>query len=178
MRKIIIYIAMSLDGYIADKSNNVAWLSGDGSDENNMGSYPEFVESIDTIILGYSTYHQIVTELSPDKWVYDGKKCYVLTHRALENTKEVIFTDISLANLLIELKNQPSKSNKGIWICGGASVVKQVLDLGLADELLVSVIPIILGAGVRLFAEQESKRLKLKGTHSYNGIVDLVYSFY
>ena len=85
MRKVVIYIAMSLDGYIADKNGSVSWLGGDGSDKDNFGSYPEFIETVDTVILGYTTYNQIVTELSPDVWPYDGKATYVPTHRDCVN---------------------------------------------------------------------------------------------
>ncbi len=81
MRKIKLYIAISLDGFIADKNGSVAFLGGDGSDEQNFGSYLDFIETIDTVILGHSTYNQIVTELSPDEWAYKGKTSYVLTHR-------------------------------------------------------------------------------------------------
>ncbi len=73
MRKTILYIAMSLDGYIADRDGGVAWLAGDGSSPDHPGSYPRFYESIDTVILGYATYRQIVTELFPDGWIYQGE---------------------------------------------------------------------------------------------------------
>lgn len=66
MRKIILYVAASVDGFIADKNGGVSWLQGDDSDLQAEGTYNRFIESVDTIILGYSTYHQIVTELSPD----------------------------------------------------------------------------------------------------------------
>lgn len=65
MKKIKLFIAMSFDGYIADCNGGVGWLSGHWSDEENMDSYSAFVEDIDTIIMGYNTYNQIVTELSP-----------------------------------------------------------------------------------------------------------------
>lgn len=65
MKKIKLFITMSLDGYIADCNGGVGWLSGHWSDEENMDSYSAFVEDIDTIIMGYNTYNQIVTELSP-----------------------------------------------------------------------------------------------------------------
>ena len=71
MRKVILYIAMSLDGYIADQNGNVDWLNEYDSDENVEGtdSYSLFLDKVDTVIIGYNTYHQIVTELSPEQWV-------------------------------------------------------------------------------------------------------------
>lgn len=70
MRKICLFIAMSLDGYIADRKGSVDWLKGQGNDNENIDVYSEFVKNIDTILMGWNTYHQIVTELSLKEWVY------------------------------------------------------------------------------------------------------------
>lgn len=173
MRKIVIYIAMSLDGYIAEKNGSVNWLGGDGSDVHNPGSYPEFVETVDTVILGFNTYNQIITELSPDVWPYHGKKTYVLTHRECKECPEITFANKSVVDLLTELKKE---TKKDIWICGGASIVNQVLQAQMADEITISVMPILLGEGIKLFEEKElSQKLKLVSTRSYNGIVDVTY---
>lgn len=171
MRKVVLYIAMSLDGYIADKNGGVGFLGGDGSDVENMGSYPSFIETIDTIILGYNTYNQVVTELSPDEWVYKCKKTYVLTSKDMQSTDEIIFTNTDLNTLINNLKQEDGKD---IWICGGASIVNQTL--AVTDKFCVSIIPTILGDGMRLFEKHQSElQLKLISTMQYNGIVDLVY---
>lgn len=70
MRKISLFIAMSLDGYIADSKGSVDWLSGQGNDDENIDVYSEFAKNIDTVLMGWNTYHQIVTELSPKEWIY------------------------------------------------------------------------------------------------------------
>ncbi len=173
MRKVVLFIANSLDGYIADRENGVAWLTGDGSDSDNMGSYPTFIESIDTVILGYSTYNQIVTELSPDNWVYAGKTTYVLTSRDIKSDNdEIIITNGDLGDLIRELKQQDGKD---IWICGGANIANQLIEQNLIDIYHIAVIPIILGGGIKLFTADKTIPLKLKSTESYNGMVDLVY---
>ena len=173
MRKIVLYIAMSLDGYIADATGRVDWLNGDGSDKNSIGSYNQFIKDMDTVILGYNTYNQIVTELSPDKWVYDGLMTYVLTHKSLIDSKNIIFTQQDIESLLLKLK---SESGKNIWICGGANLINQVVELDIIDQYCVSIIPTILGDGIRLFNKYDKeKRLSLIETRKYNGIVDLVY---
>jgi len=173
MRKVVLYIAMSLDGYIADQNGGVAWLMGDGSDVSNQGSYPGFIETIDTVILGYSTYHQVITELSPEKWVYPGKTSYVLSHKKLSSSEEIIFTDERLDTLITRLRNE---NGKDIWICGGASIVNQLIAYDLIDRYWITIIPTILGSGVRLFdIHDKAMSLKLISTQSYNGMTDLVY---
>lgn len=171
MRKVVLYIAMSLDGYIADKTGGIGFLSGDGSQPQNEGSYAAFVETVDTVILGYTTYRQILEDLSPQEWPYSGKTTYVLTNRGQKPTGEIIFTNQELRSLLNKLKNEKGKD---IWICGGASIVNQ--SLSVIDRFCVTVIPTILGDGIALFEKQKNELpLKLVSTMQYNGMVDLVY---
>lgn len=173
MRKVIVYIAMSLDGYVADSNGGVSWLAGDGSDAENFGTYNEFIENIDTVLLGFSTYNQIVTELSPDAWPYEGMNSYVLTHRKMDNQNQITFTDENLVDLIKKLKSQQGKD---IWICGGASLIQQLKELDLIDEYTFSIMPTILGKGVKLFAESDSEfPLALKNTTAYNGIAEVTY---
>ena len=91
MKKITLFIAMSLDGYIADRNGSVNWLTGQGSEEENMDSYSEFVKEIDTVIMGWNTYYQIITELSPDEWVYRDFTTYVVTHNPPPSSDEIHF---------------------------------------------------------------------------------------
>lgn len=173
MRKVVLYIAMSLDGYIADSNGGVSWINGQDEENTDPGSYPEFIKTVDTVILGYNTYHQVVTELSPDSWVYSGMKSYVVTSKNIESTDEIIFTNVNLAQLISTLKKEEGKD---IWICGGASIANQLLRLNLIDEFYISVIPTILGRGIRLFGEHNKEiKLELINTKNYNGIVDLQY---
>lgn len=173
MRKVVLFIAMSLDGYIADSDGKVDFLTGQGDDSENIDVYSEFIKDIDTVIMGYNTYYQVVTELSPDKWVYDDLKTYVITHKKLSSSDKICFTDESPTDLVRALKQ---KNGKDIWICGGAEIVQQLMRDDLIDEYYISVIPTVLGVGVRLFGElpQECKLTLIK-TQSYNGITDLVY---
>src|SRR5574344_2829369 len=173
VKKVVIYIAMSLDGYIADKNGSVGWLAGDGSDKDNPGSYPGFFNTVDDVVLGYTTYHQIVTELAPNNWSYAGRQTYVLTHRTLPNQPGITFVSEDVNVLLPRLKQGLGKT---IWICGGADLVSQVLEARLADEITVSVMPILLGDGIKLFTPKDiGQKLKLISTQSFNGIVDLTY---
>lgn len=83
MRNVVLFIAMSLDGYIADGNGRVDWLMGQDEDAETADSYMDFVKTIDTVIMGWKTYHQVTTELSPGEWVYENLQSYVITHRGL-----------------------------------------------------------------------------------------------
>lgn len=173
MRKIVLYIAMSLDGYISDENGGVGWLSGQNPEEESEGSYFEFVQNIDTVVMGWETYHQVTTELSPDGWVYDDFITYVITHREKASSEKIRFVHESPADLIKTLKET---SGKDIWICGGASIAQQLMQDGLIDRFYISVIPVLLGAGVRLFSRlPEELQLRFVETRSYNGIVELRY---
>lgn len=173
MRKVTLFIAMSLDGYIADKDGGVDWLNGQEEDGENMDTYSEFIKTIDTIIMGWNTYHQVITELSPEEWVYPEQISYVITHRELPSTERIRFTSESPCDLVKRLREE---EGNGIWICGGASIVRQLMETDLIDTLHISVIPTLLGDGVRLFGPLEKEqKLRLVTTQSYNGITDLVY---
>ena len=173
MRKVVLFIAMSLDGYIADTHGGIGWLEGQVSGENDMVSYEDFTQDVDTVIMGANTYRQLITELSPNEWVYSDFTSYVITHTPKESTNQIKLTDESPCQLVRRLKDQPGKN---IWICGGASIVKQLMQADLIDQYYINVIPTILGNGIRLFDTFEKEiRLKLIKTRSYNGITDLVY---
>lgn len=174
MRKIVLFIAMSLDGFIADINGNVDWLHGQGSDSENIDVYSEFVKDIDTILMGWNTYDQIITQLSPTKWIYADFTTYVITHHEMNSKERICFTDENPADLLEKLK---CKEGKDIWICGGANLVQQLMQENLIDKYYISVIPTLLGSGIRLF-ENTGKEIKLKllKSQTYNGITDLVYT--
>lgn len=173
MRKVTLFIAMSLDGYIADKDGGVDWLNGQEEDGENMDTYSEFIKTIDTIIMGWNTYHQLTSELSPEEWVYPEQVSFVITHREILSTERIRFTSESPCDLVKRLREE---EGNGIWICGGASIVRQLMETDLIDTLHISVIPTLLGDGVRLFGPLEKEqKLRLVKTQSYNGITDLVY---
>ena len=173
MGKVVLFIAMSLDGYIADIHGGTGWLEGQVFGENDMVSYEEFVQNVDTVIMGANTYHQLVTELSPNEWIYSDFTSYIVTHAPKKSTDKIRFTDEGPCHLVNRLKHE---TGKDIWICGGASIVKQLMQADLIERYYINVIPTILGDGIRLFDTLEKElKLKLIKTRSYNGITDLVY---
>lgn len=108
MRETVLYIGMSLDGYIADCDGGVGWMGGQDPTDESAGSYPEFLHTVDTVMMGRNTYHQIVTELSPEEWVYAGLRSYVITHRPQPDADGIIFTNESPGALVDRLKVQPA----------------------------------------------------------------------
>ena len=100
MRKVVLFIAMSLDGYIADLNGSVDWLNGQRDEVENEDTYSEFVKDIDTVVMGWKTYYQVVTELSPSEWVYSDFISYVITHKERTSTDKIRFIHESPSNLV------------------------------------------------------------------------------
>ena len=172
-RNTVLFIAMSLDGYIADANGGVDWLEGQNPEDGDGNSYDNFIREIDTVVMGWNTYRQIATELSPQQWVYEGLTSYVLTHRKIEKMDGIIFTDESPCGLIQRLRRKPGKD---IWICGGASTAGQLMKEGMIDRYHISMIPTLLGSGIRLFDSLKGQtKLKLVRSQVYNGIAELVY---
>ena len=174
MKKITLFIAMSLDGYIADSQGGVNWLSGQDHDDDGMDTYSEFVKEIDTIVMGRNTYHQIVTELSPDEWVYDAFTTYVVTHNPQTSSDKIQFTSENPVALVKKLREE---QGKGIWICGGANLIQQLVREDIIDCYYITVVPTILGSGIRLFEKADHEiKLRLLKAQSYHGMTDLIYT--
>ena len=175
MRDVVLFIAMSLDSYIASPGGGIDWLGGESKESSDFGSYERFIAGVSDIVMGHTTYRQLTTELLPGAWPYAAQKTHVLTHREIARAPEgVAFTDESLETLIARLK---SESGGEIWLCGGASVAQQAMRQGLIDRYHINVMPTIRGAGIRLFDALESPvPLRLISTEHYNGIVDLVYA--
>ena len=134
MRKISLFIAMSLDGYIADSKGSVDWLKGQGNDNENIDVYSEFVKNIDTILMGWNTYYQIVTELSPKEWLYKDFTTYVITHNEQTSSEKIRFVNINPVDLVKRLKEE---NGKDVWICGGANLVQQLINEDLIDNYYI-----------------------------------------
>lgn len=173
MKKVVLFIAMSLDGYIADSKGGVDWLNGQGNDEEDIDTYSEFIKTIDTILMGWNTYHQIVTELSPNEWVYNGATTYVITHKEHISSEKIRFVNTDPVGLVKRLKGEDGKD---VWICGGADLVQQFVNEDLIDRYHITVVPVLLGSGIRLFENGKDKiYLRLLDTQSYNGMTELIY---
>lgn len=169
-RKVILYIAASLDGYIARENGDVDWLVGDGSNPNIDNGYESFYKNIDTVIMGKSTYDQVI---GWGEYPYKDAKGYVYTRQHIEKNQYVEFINEDPKSLVKRLKEVDGKD---IWIVGGAEIVDLFLKTDLIDEYIIATIPTILGNGIPLFkANNPEIKLKLVGSSIFDGIVQNHY---
>ena len=147
VRKVILFISMSIDGYLATKDDGLDWLSVVEKKGEDYG-HSAMSESADTYIVGRKTY-DIVKSLCNGKFPpaeqYD---CYVLTREKRTEENGVSFYNGNIEQLISKLKKQPGKH---IYCDGGGQVVKLLMDNNLIDEYIISIIPVFLGEGKRLF---------------------------
>ncbi|WP_057769754.1 dihydrofolate reductase family protein [Lactobacillus selangorensis] len=173
MKKVVLYIAQSLDGYIADKEGSINWFGGQGTAMIDDRTYFKFIKKIDTVIMGRHTYNQIVNESSPDSWAYQGMTSYVLTRKPRPDTDEIKFIQTDAAHLVNDLVE---KGGKDIWVVGGATIVDELIKADLIDIYCIATMPIILGAGKRLFESETSEiPLRLVKSKTHDGIITSVY---
>ncbi|WP_046175951.1 dihydrofolate reductase family protein [Domibacillus indicus] len=165
MGKKILYIAASLDGYIAGEDGSVGWLDeveGDGGDNG----YQAFYETIDSLLMGRSTYEKVM-ELTDD-FPYSGKKCYVLSKKLKGQTEHVTFTNEPLQEVL-------ARAEGNVWIVGGGKVVKDCLAYNLLDDVYITVIPKVLGGGIPLFPIGTKADLSLVSAEKIGDMVSIHY---
>lgn len=170
-RKLILYIAMSLDGYIAKQDDDISFLTAVEQEGEDYG-YSKFIETIDAVILGRKTYDKILAMGSD--WPYGDRKVYVLTRTPKPDSGNIQFYSGSLTELISTLK---SEEGKHIYCDGGAETVHQLLQEDLIDELTISIIPVFLGDGIRLFkGGLQELKLQLISVKSFEkGLVQMRY---
>jgi len=178
MPQTTLYIATSVDGYIADANGGVSWLpsgnTGNDSDGNDYG-YAAFYASVDALLMGRRTYDQV---LGFGDWPYPGKPAYVFTrHPPAAAPPGVEFVSADPADFVSGLAPRHPHSASALWLVGGANLAEQFRRAGLIDEYRIFVIPVILGQGIPLFggnAPPTPLRLESAPTHD-GGIVELRY---
>lgn len=167
-RKVVLYIGISLDGYIATKEDSLDWLlSTQGSGDNGFG---EFYDTVETIIMGRRTYDWIM-EQENGCFPYVGKECYVYTTQKSEDTEHVKFTSQSPEKLIASL----NKEGKKIWIVGGSQIIDLVRKENLIDEYILNIAPVILGSGIPLFCEREKENLVFDKVRTFGQFVEVSY---
>ena len=168
MKTITLYIAESLDGYVATKDGSVTWLDKFNDVPNIDYGYNDFYKSIDTVVQGNTTYHQF-----KDKHI--GKNCYVFAEDADSRLEEgVTFVKGGIKEFI---DNLDEKTHNNIWLVGGPNLLAQFLNEGQVDELIIFIMPVLLREGIPLFSGLKiSPHIFLQDTKTYeNGVVELRY---
>ncbi len=171
MPEVIYYVAASVDGYIATMDGGIEWLApfeGTGEDYG----YAQFYDSVEAVLLGRRTYQ---TSLAFDEWPYPGKPCWVFSHGNIRSlSTDVVRTAESPAEVMAEIE---TRGLNRAWLVGGGALAASFRCAGLITEYIVTIVPVILGAGVPLFAEPAPhERLRLLEARSYpKGLVQIRY---
>jgi dihydrofolate reductase len=184
------YCAASLDGYIAEADDGLAWLlnyegsfEADGVEPGPMsegGAYEHFYSGTGALISGATTYEFILDHLAEDgEWPYKGKPYWVLSSRDLP-VPEGEDVDVRIVNAKVaDLRDQmiSAAGERNLWVVGGGNVASQFAHEGLLDEVLVTVVPVVLGAGKPLFDHRlPGGAMQLVGTRAFDtGMVELRY---
>jgi dihydrofolate reductase len=191
MSSVQYYCAATLDGYIADADDGLAWLlgyegefEGEGAVPGPMGpgnAYERFYEGVGAMVSGSTTYEFVLDHMGQGAdWPYAGKPYWVLSSRELRVPEgdgvDVRIVDGSVARLQHEVAASAGEGN--LWIVGGGNVASQYADAGLLDELHVTLVPVVLGNGKPIFdLPLPGPPLQLEATRIFDsGMVELRYS--
>lgn len=172
--RITLYVAASVDGFIADSEGGVEWLDEYDPDPETDGDpygYEAFVSDVDCVVVGSRTYEQ---QLTFGGWPYGDRPTYVLTRRELPRATDAVESfDGEVDDLIPELRRRYDH----VFLVGGATVARAFLRHRGVDELRLFVVPVLLGSGVALFGDDgERRRLRQLNTVAYDsGIVELRY---
>lgn len=170
-RKVVLFIATSLDGYIATKEESLEWLfQVEGEGDNGTS---EFFDTIDTVLMGKTTYDWIMEHEGDSSWPYSDKNCFVFTRSSIADTEQVKFICPNIPDFVNELKKQEGKN---IWMVGGGELLYSFLKENAVDELIITIAPTLIGSGIPLFKNGDYHlELLLKGTRKFNQFVELHY---
>jgi dihydrofolate reductase len=182
------YCASTLDGFIAEADDTLDWLlKYEGSDEGEEaepgggGGYERFYEGVGALVSGSVTYEFILDHMDESSaWPYEGKPCWILSSRDLP-VPEGEGVDVRIVNAKVrDLYEEmiAAAGDHNLWVVGGGNVASQFADEGLLDDLLVTVVPVVLGRGKPLFDRRlPGGPMQLTGTRTFDsGMVELRYA--
>jgi dihydrofolate reductase len=188
----VYYCASSLDGYIAEADDSLQWLldyqgafeheAAEPGPMSEGGAYERFYQGVGALVAGSVTYEWILDHLGVaggGEWPYRGKPCWVLSSRELRlpggEEVDVRISSAPLGELYGEMA--AAAGDRVLWVVGGGNVASQFAEEGLLDEVHVTVVPVVLGAGKPLFERRlRHGAMQLTGTRAFdNGMVELRY---
>lgn len=155
--RVKLYIACSLDGFIAREDGSIDWLTEYENNPETDYGYSEFYASIGTVLMGRKTYEQV---LSFGDWPYAEKRTCVFTGQKepLSREKRVEFVSDNVGEFMRRLKGN---TDEDIWLVGGSQLIRAFLEEDLVEDLIVFIVPVILGSGIPLF-DRVGKEIKLR----------------
>ncbi len=173
MRKLSLFIATSLDGYIAQPNDDLSFLKLVEKEGEDYG-YAVFTDTIDTLIVGRKTYDYVLKEIGSSHYDNGQRNVYVITRTQRPDAGRTIFYTGNLAELVKRLK---SEKGKNIYCDGGAEIINELLKSDLIDEFIISIIPVMVGNGTRLFKDGRPwQQLELLNTKVFDtGLAQLHY---
>lgn len=154
MRKISLFIAMSLDGYIAKPNDDLTFLKLVEKAGEDYG-YGEFTDTIDTLIIGRRTYDYVLKNVGLSHYDNGQRDVYVITRTERPQVGRTTFYTGNLTELVKRLK---SEKGKNIYCDGGAEVINELLKHDLIDEFIISIVPVLLANGTRLFKDSRPEQ--------------------
>ena len=177
MSRLQYFVASSLDGFIATSDDNLAWLLQFDGFEGGRESYEAFMAEVGCIVMGGDTYAWLM-EHEPGSWPYPDTPCWVFTHHehSAPRGADVTFVRGDVREFMDDFTAEAA--DKNIWLVGGGELAAQFADAGLLDEIIVSIIPVVLGAGkpVLPIRTGPTRPLELAASSSMGrGIVELRY---
>jgi dihydrofolate reductase len=173
VRTLSIFIAASLDGYIAKPNDDLSFLKLVEKEGEDYG-YAEFTANIDTIIIGRKTYDWVLGKIGASHYDNGERNVYVITRNEKPGVGKTTFYTGDLTELVQQLKRE---NGKNIYCDGGAEIVNELLKNDLIDEFIISVIPVLVGNGTRLFEDgRPEQQLEFLGAKTFDtGLTQLHY---
>ncbi len=167
------FVAMSIDGYIADRAEQLDWLYQFGELEDESGRYERFFAEVGAIAMGARSYEFILSHNAP--WAYPDRPTWVFTHRQLPGHEgaDLRLTDADVTEVHPQLVE--AAQGKNVWILGGAHLATQFVQADLVDELRVSIAPVLVGSGTRLLHTKDYRAWRLAETDQYGDFLALRY---
>ena len=176
MPRIQYFVAASLDGFIATTTDDLGWLLQFDGFEGGADSYNDFMAGVGCIVMGGETFAWLL-EHEPGKWPYPGTPSYVFTHHEYRapDGADITFVRGDIPEFIADFRR--AAGDRNIWVVGGGNLAAQFADAGLLDEIILSVIPVVLGAGKRLLPlKGPTPPLELVASRTMGrGVVELRY---
>ena len=170
-RKVSLYIAMSLDGYIATEDDSLDWLFKTKVDGD--AGYEAFYKPVDTVVMGNRTYEWILNEMK-GTFPYENKKCFVFTSKEKQHSPYVQFVHEDVKTFTRNLKEENGGT---IWLVGGGGIIHSFLQNNLIDEYIITIAPVLIGKGIPLFQPFDQEiDLELKEVRQYGQFAQLIYA--